>query len=106
MRLIDAHMLERAIMRMPDDKIDDESCCNVIAELDKAHTVDAVPVKHGRWEEQTVIYKDEEPYDAEMQSAKCSLCEKYLTTPFLYYFNEYAYCPNCGAKMDEEDDSE
>ena len=35
----------------------------------------------------------------EWQSAKCSVCGKYHTTPYLYYFGNYKYCPNCGAEM-------
>lgn len=38
----------------------------------------------------------------EWQSARCSACGKYHTTPYLYYFKSYNYCPNCGAKMDGE----
>lgn len=39
---------------------------------------------------------------AEAQSARCSVCGKYHTTPYLYYFEWYMYCPNCGAKMGEQ----
>lgn len=53
------------------------------------------PRKEAEWQDRTVS----EIEVCEMQSAKCSNCEKYLTTPFLYYFNHYNYCPNCGAKM-------
>lgn len=28
----------------------------------------------------------------ELQSARCSACGKYHTTPYSYYFNEYNYC--------------
>ena len=35
----------------------------------------------------------------ELQSAKCSVCGRYHTTPFLYYFGDYNYCPSCGARM-------
>lgn len=33
------------------------------------------------------------------QAAKCSICERWFTTPYLYYFDEHNYCPHCGAKM-------
>lgn len=36
----------------------------------------------------------------EWQSARCSKCGKYHITPYLYYFDDYNYCPNCGAKME------
>ena len=41
-------------------------------------------------------------YDAaieEWQSAKCSACGRYHTTPYMYYFDNYNYCPHCGARM-------
>lgn len=34
-----------------------------------------------------------------LQSAKCSKCGRYHTTPYLYYFYEYNYCPHCGRRM-------
>lgn len=63
------------------------------------------PVKHGKWIEQKVTHEDNRRSTiiADWQSAKCSNCGKYHTTPYLYYFNHYNYCPNCGAKMDGED---
>ena len=44
-------------------------------------------------------HEDEDTHITEWQSARCSLCGKYLTTPFMYYFTDYPYCPSCGAKM-------
>lgn len=52
--------------------------------------------KKGRWEERSV-FEDE---IQQWQSARCSVCEKYHTTPYLYYFDNFNYCPNCGAKME------
>lgn len=56
--------------------------------------------EHGKWEEKAV--SDEKVID-EWQSARCSACGKYHTAPYMYYFNNYNYCPNCGARMTEED---
>ena len=53
-------------------------------------------VKHGRWEEKTVS----NCRAGEWQSARCSACGRYHTTPYLYYFTDYKYCPSCGARMD------
>lgn len=36
----------------------------------------------------------------EWQSARCSICDKYHTTPYMYYFSHYEYCPHCGTKME------
>jgi predicted RNA-binding Zn-ribbon protein involved in translation (DUF1610 family) len=40
----------------------------------------------------------------EWQSARCSACGKYHTTPYMYYFNEYKFCPNCGEAIDGKDE--
>lgn len=58
-------------------------------------------MKHGEWLEKEV---SRITLDGEMQSARCSCCGRYHTTPFLYYFTEYRYCPNCGARMDGGDE--
>ena len=57
----------------------------------------------GKWEEKEVIDKEEaSKVIDEWQSASCSCCGKYNTTPYSYYFTHYNYCPNCGAEMREE----
>ena len=38
----------------------------------------------------------------EWQSARCSVCDRYHTTPYMYYFSHYDYCPHCGTKMEGE----
>ena len=40
------------------------------------------------------------------QSAKCTACGSYHTTPYLYFFMEYKFCPNCGEPMGKENDHE
>ena len=56
----------------------------------------------GEWTEKNVIYEDEADRTFETwQTARCSNCGKYHTTPYLYYFDNYNYCPNCGARMEE-----
>ena len=54
--------------------------------------------KRGEWTEREVkpvrktgIY--------EVQSAKCSICGRYHTKPYLYFFDADNYCPYCGAMM-------
>lgn len=67
----------------------------VYADVGLCPTVDAKPVRHGRWIEQDGFDGDEY-YD-------CSLCGNSWTiidgTP---QDNGMNYCPNCGAKMDGE----
>lgn len=72
-------------------------------DLDAIPAVDAVP--HGQWEERRVVYTEDTTIDA-WESAKCTNCGKYHTTPYLYYFSDYNFCPNCGATMDGERRSE
>lgn len=68
--------------------------CDFRKDLDEAPTVDAVPVVHGRWIEDT--------YSNTSYDADCSVCgEKIKWNGCMTDFN---YCPNCGAKMDGGDD--
>lgn len=48
-------------------------------------TVDAEPVRHGRWEDK--------PHKMMGECPRCSVCGSF--DPI-----KYRYCPNCGAKMD------
>ena len=58
-----------------------------------------------KWLEKEVVSPiDGIPPIEEWQSARCSACGKYHTTPYMYYFDEYAYCPNCGQAMDGKDE--
>ena len=52
--------------------------------IDVAPTVDAVPVRRGKW----IYHRDE--FDGD--TAECSVCH----VEGMLYGN---YCPNCGAKM-------
>ena len=55
--------------------------------------------RKGKWIEKEVL---EDTVINEWQSARCSKCGKYHTTPYMYYFDNFNFCPNCGAKMNEE----
>lgn len=59
-----------------------------IAAIKSVPTVDAVPVVHGRW-------IDETPEDYLDPRMRCSICKE-IETPLI----KWRYCPNCGAKMD------
>lgn len=67
--------------------------------LDEMPTADVKPVVRGEWEDKEVFETAEE-YIEQWQSARCSACGKYHTTPYMYYFDKFNYCPNCGAKME------
>ena len=51
-------------------------------------------IRHGKWEDRT---EDEDGiYEF------CSVC--HIDVDITHYGESYAYCPNCGAKMDEVND--
>ena len=84
-RLIDADELRKRLL---------EGVWNdLIKELDDMPTVDVVPVVHGRWV--TVSYNN-----GKVESQKCSICEG----EWFEGFAMFAYCPDCGAKMDLEEE--
>ena len=67
----------------------------IIDEIDDATTVDAVEVKHGRWDRY-------EPDNSGYRKPKCSVCGEY----HLAWWSDYThcnYCPNCGADMRDGD---
>ena len=53
--------------------------------LSKVPVADVAPVRHGHWDEGHEM----------MTCTNC--CEQFD----LYFKNDFNYCPNCGAKMDE-----
>jgi len=58
--------------------------------------------KTGKWLEKEVINAEEaKEVITEWQSCKCSVCERYDTRPYLYYFSEPRFCSWCGADMRE-----
>ena len=68
----------------------DLSCEKFEAAILKIPAADVAPVVHGRW---VNTHSDSE-------FVQCSLC-KY---PVYAAWNVTSYCPNCGAKMDKEDE--
>lgn len=72
---------------------------------DLLEAIPTIEPKRGEWEEKETFYNgDEKPTIEEWQSARCSACGKYHTTPYMYYFDNYDFCPHCGADMRGEDD--
>lgn len=84
MRPIDADELKRYMCNKCGER---STCeyqgygCSTLADIDEQPTIEAEPVKHGRW----------------MYPFYCSECTfvPYYSSDITYY-----YCPNCGAKMD------
>lgn len=86
MRLIDADAL---IDVVDGDLLDSVAEGKCIEKIMDAPTIDAVPVKHGRWiEEPNCMYR-------------CSNCGDHY--PSIRGYMYYDYCPSCGARMDGEE---
>lgn len=104
MRLIDADKVVSEIQKMRfanpirhTGHIYNEGLYDAINAIDNAETVDAEPVRHGRWVPTEFDgYADGYPV---WDTWECSECRDEQ------YGNDIAdllhYCPNCGAKMDE-----
>ena len=76
-----------------------------IAVLQSENIAPTVEPKRGKWVERRVSYvPDSDIY--EMQSAKCSACGLYHTTPYQYVFKDYKFCPHCGAKMERSENND
>lgn len=99
MRLIDADALKKAMdgywgicqrIRKPRNG-ETAVFLDVKATVEEQPTIDAVPVRHGKW------ILDEEFID-------CSECrrEKWSRVPYESLVKGFKYCPNCGARMDEK----
>ena len=112
MRLIDADALERVMDLSPDDWAKGRTIKRLI---DDAPTIDAVPVVHGHvvWRNRfmggfvpgvTITDNMGEKHTGTLDTTHyelvpyCSDCGKELGVSSL------AYCPNCGARMDAEED--
>ena len=84
MRLIDADALN---LEYEVDMADDWKTAHEMANIVKyAPTIDAEPVRHGKWIEYPTA-------DGMNQCSECGVLR----------FGESNYCPHCGARMDEDD---
>lgn len=84
MRLIDADRLKRQV-----EGRSWRAKEKFIELIDNAPTIEAEPVKHGRWEWIG-------GYGYQYRCSECIMCAERRTK----------YCPNCGAKMDAEEGEE
>lgn len=86
MRLIDADALAKELMH--------EGLGYQYNRVINAPTVDAVPLRHGKW-----IYSN----DFHWYTASCNKCGYQRRTDIKAEgWNQWKFCPNCGAKMDGE----
>lgn len=95
MRLIDADAL--GVGRCSRDLLPADYCAGwngLIRLLEKAPTVDAVPVVHGRWDD-----SGRYTFPGGSTAVRCTECGCALTVSE-FRLNNWNYCPVCGAKMD------
>ena len=76
--------------------------------LREAPTIEAEPVRHGRWviEKRHAVSRNpyiDDNYFASATCSECDFCIHAETKSFGYPdWNTTNYCPNCGAKLDKE----
>jgi hypothetical protein len=101
-RLIDAEALKAQIQREIDRYFDENgggihTAMEARDEIDYAPTVDAVPVRHGKW----IPCMTDSRGCTDM--FKCSECKRYSYYAYGVKQLDYKYCPHCGAKMDAQE---
>ena len=77
----------------------DESCASVVSDFESLPAADVAEVRHGRWIE------DERTYPGPgLKNNLCSVCGEIAGSwkEGLEPGRKWAYCPNCGARMDKE----
>lgn len=97
MRLIDADAIvfTHTIARSIDDGHNWNELCVTKDEIDDMPSAEP-DRKKGKWMEKETF--DNADYEIPVwQSARCSVCGKYMTAPYGYYFKVFPYCPNCGS---------
>jgi hypothetical protein len=62
--------------------------------VEQLPSVEAEPVRHGKWLTDNDAFK--------RMYLVCSLCKRATQTPWYVGGFLYDYCPNCGARMDGE----
>jgi len=90
MRLIDADALKTDLTRFYDGEVTARQL------IDKQPTIEAEPVRHGRWK-QIKVGGENYPF----WNNYCSVCR---WTTYIAGAGNFLYCPNCGAKMDGGED--
>ena len=90
-RLIDADALKEYFKTIRKYHVGKYSEWYLADVLEQQPTIDAEPVKHGKWIDRTI------KVSAELTNIihVCSVCEEMAV-------GKYRYCPHCGARMDKE----
>lgn len=89
-RLIDADALKVVFEEKSSERVCGvELCKAIISRIDEMPTVDAVPVRHGKWIDRNGAIVA--PFWERYECSECGVMS-----------GNNKYCPNCGARMDEE----
>ena len=89
MKMIEAKKVVPLIRLILFDNPNIEKICKGMQDVVNIHTIEAEPVRHGRWETNS-----DRP-----DSLICSICKCGFD---MWKHDPHNYCPNCGAKMDGE----
>ena len=95
MGLIDSYKLKTALMSCTVHVLDGMpyiDYAQVLNTINEQPTVDAEPVRHGKWWRYPLSQVGFPDHIYMMR--QCSECEK-------VFDQKWNYCPNCGARMDE-----
>lgn len=69
--------------------------------IDTQPTADVRENVRGEWIDCEVVHDRKDAKITDWQQARCSICGKWHTTPYMYNWDHFEYCPNCGAQMIE-----
>jgi uncharacterized CHY-type Zn-finger protein len=112
-RYIDAEKFVEEMRERFCEDCDDELACwacgihKAIEAIEDYPAADVAPVVHGKWVEPS--YKRKKAgicgsTDAMAGKCRCSVCRH--EEPVFEEYPKYNYCPYCGAKMDESEDTD
>lgn len=101
-RLIDANaLIEKAYWHGEHPTVDRLFAEGVdavdVSDIEEAPTIEAEPVRHGRWIEPQRLYYGAKQYE-------CSLCYSDIFWKKHSITDKYPHCPNCGCLMDGGND--
>ena len=106
-RYIDADDFKKEIMECNADPINEFDLgwdtWGIFNAIDRTPTADVAPVVHAHWVDFGGNYMpvNDNGFPEGDCLCSCSACGDYLTASDEYNVRGF-YCPNCGAKMDEE----
>ena len=91
---------KKILSLLPAD-LDAETMQRCIEAMSRVPAADVEPVTHGRWIERMLD-------NFRKYESACSECGARYIGNYDQYCEptEFSYCPNCGAKMDKEEDDE